>query len=327
MLMGGGKEAATDYSFQWAAVQERRKTPDYLLLKVEENLLNCFREMSVSVTDHLHCAWCLLVSTTVLALTVVLTSTTRSLVRAKLTESLSTHCLLDWLCGLELCMCGYELGVVLDIYPFPLPALPVYSAGLWTVLVWQSLAWGDSSPSASSHLVRWSSGGQPASHCLARTMAGTLGALSSYLLMSPLWQLELSQLHEDREVLTSSRKCSEDLQVSVPAGLVVEMTGTLACGLTSLLLSDLPRLRARPRLATALEAAAGVLLVLAGFELTGGYYSPALALGTKLGCGQESLPAHLLVYTLAPCAGALLAAPLHQAAKQMFYPDTKKKIS
>ena len=44
---------------------------------------------------------------------------------------------MDFLCGLELCMCGYELGVVLDIYTYPYPALTVYTAFLWTVLVWQ----------------------------------------------------------------------------------------------------------------------------------------------------------------------------------------------
>ena len=126
--------------------------------------------------------------------------------------------------------------------------------------------------------------------------------------MSLLWQLELSLHHEDREVLTSSRKCSDDLQVSVVTGLVVEMTGTLLCGLTGLLLSDLPSLRARPRLATALESLAGVLLVLAGFELTGGYYSPALALGLKAGCGEAGLPSHLAVYWLGPCLGALAAS-------------------
>ena len=279
-----------------------------------------------AVTDQLHSAWCLLISTMVLAATVILTSTARSLVRAKLTESLLSHCLLDWLCGLELCMCGYELGVVLDIYPFPLPALLVYSAGLWTVLVWQSLAWGDSSPSASSHLVRWSSGGQSASHGLARTLAGTTGALSSYLVMSLLWQLELSLHHEDRELLTSSRKCSDDLQVSVVTGLVVEMTGTLCCGLTGLLLSDIASLRSRPRLASGLESLAGVLLVLAGFDLTGGYYSPALALGLKAGCGEAGLTSHLAVYWLGPCLGALAATPAYSALALRLGSDSRKKI-
>ena len=58
---------------------------------------------------------------------------------------------------------------------------------------------------------------------------------------------------------------------------------------------------------------------MAGFDLTGGYYSPALALGTKLGCGQGGLAGtaeHLAVYWAAPCLGALLAQPLHRAARQ-----------
>ena len=51
-------------------------------------------------------------------------------------------------------------------------------------------------------------------------------------------RLQMSKSHEDREVLTSSRKCSDDLQVSVVVGLVVEMTGTLCCGLTGLQLPE-----------------------------------------------------------------------------------------
>ena len=90
------------------------------------------------VSLQVHSAWCLLVSSAVLAVTVILTSSARSVIRWRTRESLASHCLLDWLCGLELCMCGLELGVVLDIYPYPLPALPVYSTFLWTVLGTQS---------------------------------------------------------------------------------------------------------------------------------------------------------------------------------------------
>ena len=36
--------------------------------------------------------------------------------RSKLSPSLPVFALLDFLCGLELCVCGFERGVVLDIY-------------------------------------------------------------------------------------------------------------------------------------------------------------------------------------------------------------------
>ena len=91
------------------------------------------------VTTQVQSAWSLLVSSTVLAVTVILTSTARSFIRWRTVESLVTNCVLDWLCGLELVMCGFELGVILDIYQYPFPGLLVYSLFLWTVLGTQSL--------------------------------------------------------------------------------------------------------------------------------------------------------------------------------------------
>ena len=67
---------------------------------------------------------------------------------------------------------------------------------------------------------------------------------------------------------------------------------------------------------------------MAGFDLTGGYYSPALALGTKLGCGQGGLVGgaeHLAVYWVAPCLGALLAQPVYTAAKQRLGSSDEEK--
>ena len=116
-------------------------------------------------------------------------------------------------------------------------------------------------------------------------------------------------------MLTSAAKCSDDLQVSVVTGSMVELVGTLCCGLSGFLMVDSSYLMTRPRLATGLEGLAGVLLVLAGFDLTGGYYSPALALGLKVGCGSSGLMTHLAVYWLGPCLGALVARPAYDAVK------------
>ena len=70
--------------------------------------------------------------TLIAALTAVLTTSLRSLTRSLCQETLAAKCFLDLLCGLELCMCGFELGVILDIYD-----TPVYCVYLWLVLVWQ----------------------------------------------------------------------------------------------------------------------------------------------------------------------------------------------
>ena len=70
--------------------------------------------------------------TLIAALTAVLTTSLRSLTRSLCSETLAAKRFLDPLCGLELCMCGFELGVILDIYD-----TPVYCLYLWLVLVWQ----------------------------------------------------------------------------------------------------------------------------------------------------------------------------------------------
>ena len=99
--------------------------------KYESTLLNILLFV-LSGLPHVHSSWCLLISTVVLAFTAITTSALRPVVRYSLPPTLPSHCLLDFLCGLELCVCGFELGVILDIYDIPL-----YSVLLWIVLSWQ----------------------------------------------------------------------------------------------------------------------------------------------------------------------------------------------
>eukprot|EP00092_Neocalanus_flemingeri_P000312 GFUD01000334.1.p1 GENE.GFUD01000334.1~~GFUD01000334.1.p1 ORF type:complete len:305 (-),score=94.85 GFUD01000334.1:104-1018(-) len=268
---------------------------------------------------HVHSSWCLLISTLILALTAITTSALRSVVRYSFPPTLSAHCLLDLLCGLELCVCGFELGVILDIYDVPL-----YSFFLWTVLVWQAISWGDATANPYSHLLRWQAGTQPAVQAVVRVAAGAAGALSSYMMLAPLWKYELSHFHQGRADRSATGSCGDDLQVSMISGTLVELLGTLLCFLSGFLLSDLPQLKTKPLLITCLDNAVGVALVIAAFDLTGGYFNPALALGIKLGCGRGGHLQHMAVYWLGPCVGAIMAAPLYNGAKAVFAPENAR---
>lgn len=270
--------------------------------------------------DHVHSSWCLLVSTVILAATAVATSATRSVIRYSLQPSLFSNCLLDFLCGLELCICGYELGVVLDIY-----GIPLYSAFLWLVLCWQAISWGEATANPYSHLLRWCSGSQTLISSMIRVGAGSAGALSSYLLLAPLWRYELSHFHAGRADSSATGACGDDLQVSLIFGTGVELLGTLCCFLSGSLLSDLPFLNTKPLLITMLDNVVGVALVIAAFDLTGGYFNPNLALGIKLGCGKGGHFQHLAVYWIGPCIGALVAGPLYNGMKSIMVTDQLKK--
>ena len=84
-------------------------------------------------------------------------------------------------------------------------------------------------------------------------------------------------------------------------------------------IADIPQLTSKPLLSLSLDSILSVGLMMAGFDLTGGYYSPDLDLGTKLGCGEAGHAHHLAIYWAAPCVGALLADPLNQARKQLVH--------
>jgi len=265
--------------------------------------------------DHLHSSWCLLVSSCLLASAAISCALLRSQIRTRLSpESLPVLALLDFLCGLELCVCGFELGVVLDIY-----GIPLYSAFLWLVIFWQGLSWGDATANPASHFLSWFDAKIGAVEGIARSLAAALGGLSSLLVLAPLWALELSHLHQGRAGRSSSGNCGEDLQVSVLIGCLVELAGCLVSGLSASWFSDSPSFKDRPLLASALDSALAVALVIAAFDITGGYFSPVLALGIKLGCGTNDLNqyvSHLIVYWVGPCIAALLARPIYARLTQ-----------
>merc|ERR1719266_2574128 len=260
--------------------------------------------------EHIHSSWCLLVSTCLLAAAAVSANILRFIIRrSKFSPSLPVLALLDFLCGLELCVCGFELGVVLDIY-----GIPLYSAFLWLVIFWQGLSWGDATANPASHFLSWFDAKIGALEGITRSLAAALGGLSSLLVLSPLWALELSHLHQGRAGRSSSGNCGEDLQVSVLIGCLVELAGCLVSGLSASWFSDSPSFKDRPLLASALDSALAVALVIAAFDITGGYFSPVLALGIKLGCGTNDLSqyvSHLIVYWVGPCIAALLARPIY----------------
>jgi len=217
--------------------------------------------------------------------------------------------LLDFLCGLELCVCGFELGVVLDIY-----GISLYSAFLWLVIFWQGISWGEATANPGSHFLSWFDGAIGAVEGITRSLAAALGGLSSLLVLAPLWALELSHLHQGRAGRSSSGNCGEDLQVSVPLGCLVELAGCLVSGISASWFSENPSFKERPLLASALDSALAVALVIAAFDITGGYFSPVLALGIKLGCGTNDLTqylSHFIVYWVGPCIAALLARPIY----------------
>ena len=141
-----------------------------------------------------------------------------------------------------------------------------------------------------------------------------------------IWLRDLSHYHDQRELSTAAPHCLEELQVPLYSGVLVEAAGTCAGLISGLILLDTPHFAQRPHLLLGLDALVAVVLVMAGFDLTGGYYSPSLALGLKYGCGEGGALQHILLYTLSPCVGALLAEPVYSAVKKQVSRESKKDV-
>ena len=77
----------------------------------------------------------------------------------------------------------------------------------------QSLSWGESTANPSGHLLRWWSGGDQPLMTVLRLLSGSAGALASYSVISPVWDMEWSHFHTGRTGRTAAGICGSDLQV------------------------------------------------------------------------------------------------------------------
>ena len=75
---------------------------------------------------------------------------------------------------------------------------------------------------------------------------------------------------------------------------------TLLCRLTSKYLGDLA-----PKYASAIDSFVATSLVVAAFDLSGGYYNPVLATGLKMGCKGHTNIEFLIVYWIGASLGAI----------------------
>ena len=75
---------------------------------------------------------------------------------------------------------------------------------------------------------------------------------------------------------------------------------TLLCRLTSKYLGDLA-----PKYAAEIDSFVATSLVVAAFDLSGGYYNPVLATGLKMGCKGHTNIEFLIVYWIGASLGAI----------------------
>jgi len=263
---------------------------------------------------------CIAVSTGFILLTCILCETLRKVVSATIPNGLAKSALLEAIAGAELCGTGFELIIIADNYGWQ-----VYAVYLFLLTIWFGQAWDrgvegeDAAACPYLHFERAVERTMSPLEVAIRTVGATIGGIVVFKYIQILWGLEVAETHIGRPHGHAFDKCSADLQVTVLTGAVIEGVATLLCRLTSKYLGDL-----NPKYAAQIDSFVGTSLVVAAFDLSGGYYNPVLATGLKYGCKGHTNVEFLIVYWIGASLGALASIYVYPMLKNALGIKTKE---
>jgi len=254
---------------------------------------------------------CIAVSTAFVLLTCFLAEALRKLVSAYVPKGLAKSALLEAIAGAELCGTGFELIIIADHYGWQVYAVYLFLLTIWFGTVWDRGVEGeDAAACPYLHFERVVEKTMSPLEMAIRTVGATIGGIAVFKYIQILWSLEVAETHIGRSHGHAFEKCSADLQVPVLTGAVIEGVATLLCRLTSKYLGDLA-----PKYASAIDSFVGTSLVIAAFDLSGGYYNPVLATGLKAGCKGHTNVEFLIVYWVGASLGALASIYIYPLLK------------
>jgi len=216
------------------------------------------------------------------------------------TSSSTKDLLLDGLFAFELGCLVQEQGVVLQYY-----GLIPWACCLFSVVVWQAVAWPERSASPIEHILKFSLWGWLTTGVMLTC------SLVSYRYISMIWEVEMSELHRGRGRHNSLDHCAFPFKgTSTLTLLATEYIGSLVLSMISVQIFNHPGLvnnDPKKYIRGCLMGCAVVFAVVLGMDISGAMYNPTLATLLLGGCAGQSTPEHVLVYWVAPVAGAWTA--------------------
>ncbi|CAG9771076.1 unnamed protein product [Ceutorhynchus assimilis] len=226
-------------------------------------------------------------------------------------DSLTKQLLLEAVATFELCASCYELIIVADNW-----GVGAYALFLLLLTIYWSTKWENSSACPYCPLEEAFVGQRTWQSTLNIIGAQLIAALLTFPYVQLLWAMELVETHKDK----AYEDCTADLQVDMVIGAIVECALTCACRVTSKILTEKSF-----KFSGVVDAAFSTAMVVLAFNLSGGYFNPALATSLKLGCEGNTVLEHILVYWIGSSTGALLSCVIFESnAVQNFLKRSKE---
>jgi hypothetical protein len=214
---------------------------------------------------------------------------------------------LDFISGGEAVVVSWELITVFHQYGQPLWALLSYLAMSAKLYRYRA----ETAACPYTHLQSLLRGWLSPRDAAARILAQFIGARVFFSWQGRVWDWGLATVHRGRSYWMAYGRCTAWLDVSNQLGFLVELGGGLLCGVAGLLIFDwelCPKVSVHRRIAASTSVT--LILVLAAFHKTGGFFQPLLAFARTFGCVGALRPVSLLDHVLVYWAGASLGAVL-----------------
>nr|QBL97995.1 aquaporin 5 [Dendroctonus armandi] len=242
----------------------------------------------------------LAVSVIYILLTLYIASQLRKLVTAfTRSDSPARQLLLEFVATFELCAACFELIIVADNW-----GVNAYALFLLLLTIWWSTKWGEATACPYCPMEEAFAGLRTWKSALNIIGVQLMAALTTFKYVQVLWAIELVETHKDK----AYEECSADLQVDMVMGAIVECVLTCLCRVISKILA----VKAF-RCSGFVDATFATVMVVLAFNISGGYFNPALATSLKFGCVGNTALEHIVTYWIGSCTGALLSCIIFES--------------
>ncbi|XP_035788197.1 aquaporin-11 [Anopheles aquasalis] len=235
-----------------------------------------------------------------IALTCIFASVARKLNERLSKDGLVKELFFEAIAAAELCGCCFELIIVADNF-----GVATYAVFLFALTIWWGRCWGSATACPYTYMEQIVEGEVSLKEAALKIWAQLMGGCAIFRYVQLYWWLELAETHQGR----AFEDCKADLQVNLYLGAFIEGFATLCCRLASKVISEKDA-----KFGAFIDSFIGTSLVVAAFNLSGGYFNPVLATALKWGCAGNSALEHIIVYWIGSCVGAILSVPLFKTA-------------
>ncbi|XP_074659014.1 aquaporin-11-like [Tubulanus polymorphus] len=204
--------------------------------------------------------------------------------------------------------CGLENGFVRRAY-----GMGAYCVQSFFLGYWASHTFGDSCSNPIRNFRKYMEGKQRLLRTVVLMSIQMVAGQVAFAYARQTWRLELSSEHAAR---FNEQTCESHLNVPVMLGLAIELSATV---IDSIIAKTTTKRFMFERYEPFAKGIFGIMMTLAGLNLTGMYLNPANATAQTWNCVGNTKLEYVLVYWIGPLVGVSLGVVIHEHLRRLWH--------